>query len=144
MTLSFTIRFKPITEDSLIESFSDMCTYTEDDSPIEDAKKYLPFFQELVAVLLKDEEYLCDFKRSLLSDSVNWTFFDNYNKNDFATACKDDRDTRFYLEKHFDELSLSAQEQCKKLKEEDGDDCFLSVVEYHAALEYEVVSDRKK
>lgn len=140
MNLNFTVRFKPITLESLTNTLSDLHTYPEDEPPIEDAKKYLSFFQELVSVLSKDEEYLCDFKKSLLVDVFDQGYIDNYNEDDFATLCDDERITRFYLEKHFDELSESA----KELYEEFGEDeFFLSHVEYHAVLEYEVIAGCK-
>lgn len=136
MTINFSLTFLPITLESLTENMTNLS-----DSPEEEAKEYLSFYQELVGVLSKDEAYLSEFKRGLLVDVLNEGYIDNYDEDDFKSDDDhiDEHTTASYIERHFDELSESAQKQYRKLEDEVDDHWFLVPLEGHFSLKYEIL-----
>lgn len=137
MTLSFSMKFLPITLESLTANLRSIS-----DSPKEEAKEYLSFYQELASVLAKDEVYLSEMERSSLIDSFGDGYFDNFDEGDFLSDddCTDEHATASYIERHFDELSASAQEQYRKLEDEVEDYWFLTPLEGHLSLKYEILN----
>lgn len=74
-------------------------------------------------------------------DTFSNGYFDNYDEGDFISDddSNDKHTTAGYIERHFDELSTSAQEQYRKLENEVEDYWFLTPLEGHLSLEYKIL-----